>query len=142
MSNYARIVCPQCGEHLEVPSTTTPSARVRCFNCQAVFPEASAAAAAASSTKRSAAVAFGVSVLVAIGLIMSMQPVSLMSGSGTIWVGVALAGVGVALAFFLGAPAWVRIVAPIILVLALGNVLYVEHQMSVKREEIARTLGR
>ncbi len=132
-------VCPQCGVRLSVPSGST---LIKCYKCKSTFPVSDAVAAAAAGSKNAPAIAAGVIILTVIGLIMSMQPVSLMTGSASIWLGVAVAGVGTALAFFLGAPTWVRIVAPIVLVIALVNVLSVEHQMSLRRDNISRTLNR
>jgi hypothetical protein len=79
-----------------------------------------------------------VCVLVAIGLVMSMQSVSLISGSGIVWTGVAVVAGGTAAAFFLRARKWVRIVAVIVLAVAMFNAFYIEHQMSVKRDELTR----
>lgn len=132
------IVCPQCKARLGVPSGAT---RLRCRKCQDVFAVPPAPAADPNASKRAAAAA-GVCVLVAIGFVMSIQPVTLMTGSMMIWVGVALVAGGTALAFFLGAPVWVRILAPIVLALALVNVLVVEDQMSDRRDQISRTLDR
>jgi len=73
--------------------------------------------------------------------VMSMQTVSLMSGSGTVWTGVAIVGGGAAAAFFLRARPWVRVVAVIVLALALLNALYIEHQMSEKRSELTRVFN-
>lgn len=138
MANRA-IVCPQCKAKLKVAATTV--GRVRCYKCKDIFPLPPIPAADPNASKRAAAAA-GVCVLVAIGFIMSIQPVSLMTGSTMIWIGVALAGGGTALAFFLGTPVWVRVVAPIVLVVALFNVLMVEHEMSDRRDQISRTLSR
>ncbi|MBP2453867.1 DUF2510 domain-containing protein [Mycolicibacterium lutetiense] len=85
-----------------------------------------------------AAVAAGVCVLVVIGLVMSMQSVSLLTGSGPVWTGVAVVAAGTAVAFFLGAARWVRIVAAVLLALALVNAIYIENEMSDKRNEISR----
>jgi len=67
---------------------------------------------------------------------MSMQSVSLITGSGPVWTGVAVVAAGTALAFFLRAATWVRIVAALVLALALANALYIENQLSHKRDEI------
>ncbi|MBP2454648.1 DUF2510 domain-containing protein [Mycolicibacterium lutetiense] len=87
---------------------------------------------------KQAAVAAGVCVLVVIGLVMSMQSVSLLTGSGPVWTGVAVVAAGTAVAFFLGAAKWVRIVAAVLLALALVNAIYIENEMSNKRNEISR----
>jgi hypothetical protein len=75
-------------------------------------------------------------VLVVIGLVMSMQSVSLITGSGPVWTGVAVVAAGTAVAFFLRAARWVRVVAALILALSLANALYIENQLSHKRDEI------
>jgi hypothetical protein len=92
---------------------------------------------AASNISKEKAVAFGVCVLAAIGLFMSMQSVSLLTGTGSLWTGVAIAAVGTAAAFFLGAAKWVRVVASLCLAFALFNVIYMESQLSQKREELS-----
>lgn len=94
------------------------------------------------SISKKTAVAVGVCVLVAIGLVMSMQSVSLMTGSGHIWTGVAVVAAGTALAFFMRAATWVRIVAALVLALSLANGLYIENEMSKKREELTRIFDR
>lgn len=89
-----------------------------------------------SNGSKKTAVAFGVCVLVVIGLVMSMQSVSLLTGSGQVWTGVAVVAGGTALAFFLRAATWVRVVAALLLALSLANALYIENEMSHKRDEI------
>ncbi len=89
-----------------------------------------------SNSGKKAAVAIGVCVLVVIGLVMSMQSVSLLTGSGPVWTGVAVVAAGTALAFFMRAATWVRVVAALILALSLANALYIENQLSHKRDEI------
>lgn len=74
--------------------------------------------------------------LVVIGLLMSMQSVSLLTGSGPVWTGVAVVGAGVAVAFFMGAAKGVRIVAAVLLAVALINAFYIENQLSQKRSEL------
>ncbi|MBX7454074.1 hypothetical protein GR927_39370 [Mycolicibacterium sp. 3033] len=76
--------------------------------------------------------------LVVIGLFMSMQSVSLMTGSGPVWMGVAVVAAGTALAFFMGAAQWVRILAAVLLALSLANAFYIENEMSNKRDEITQ----
>src|SRR5699024_11213710 len=83
-----------------------------------------------ASSGKKAAVAVGVCVLVVIGLVMSMQSVSLLTGSGPVWTGVAVVAAGTAVAFFMGAATWVRVVAALLLVAALGNAAYIESQLS------------
>lgn len=89
-----------------------------------------------SNISKSAAVAVGVCVLVAIGLVMSMQSVSLLTGTGPIWTGVGFVAAGTAVAFFMRAATWVRVVAALILALALLNAFYMENQLNEKRNEI------
>lgn len=89
-----------------------------------------------SNSGKKAAVAVGVCVLVVIGLVMSMQPVSLLTGSGPVWTGVAVVGAGTALAFFLRAATWVRVVAALLLAISVANGFYIENQLSQKRDEI------
>ena len=96
----------------------------------------------APSTKADAgkktAIAVGVSILCAVGLFMSMQSASLLTGSGPIWTGVAVVGAGAAIAFFMGATKWVRVVASVCLVFAFFNGFYMEKQMSDMRNEITQ----
>ena len=89
-----------------------------------------------SNNSKKTAVAIGVCVLVVIGLVMSMQSVSLITGSGPVWTGVAVVAAGTAVAFFLRASTWVRVVAALVLALSLANALYIENQLSHKRDEI------
>lgn len=91
-----------------------------------------------SSAGRRTAIAIGVCVLVGIGLVMSMQSASLLTGTGPIWTGVGFVGAGTAVAFFLGAAKWVRVLAAVPLALSLFNGLYMEKQMSDKRDELSR----
>lgn len=107
-----------------------------------VFGSEPSSAASADADKvnsgKQAAVAAGVCVLVVIGLVMSMQSVSLLTGSGPVWTGVAVVAAGTAVAFFLGAAKWVRVVAAVLLALALLHAVYIENEMSNKRNEISR----
>lgn len=93
---------------------------------------------AESDKAKKIGIAIGVLVLSVIGLVMSQQPVSLFSGSGQVWTGVALAGVGTAVAFFLGAAKWARVIAIICLVAGLANAIYIETQLSEKRAELTK----
>ena len=90
---------------------------------------------------KKAAVAVGVCVLAVIGTIMSMQSTSLLNGTGSIWLGVVLVGAAVAAAFFLRGATWVKVVAAVLLGLSLFSALYMEHQMTEKRNEIQRDLN-
>ena len=96
----------------------------------------------AAPDTRQTGVAVGVCVLAGIGFIMSIQPVSLLTGTGTVWLGIAIIGIGVALAYFFGARKWVRIVAIIVLALALFNGCAVEHRIADKRAGLSRSLSR
>jgi hypothetical protein len=95
-----------------------------------------------SNNSKKAAVGIGVCVLVVIGLVMSMQSVSLLTGSGPVWTGVAVVAAGTAVAFFLRAATWVRVVAALILALSLANAFYIEHQLSNKREQMTHMFDR
>lgn len=68
---------------------------------------------------------------------MTMQSVSLFSGTGSIWTGVAIVGAATATSYCLGATKWVRVVATICLVFALFNALYIEKQLSDRRNQIS-----
>lgn len=129
-----RVQCPGCASKLTVIDST--AANIRCATCKLVFP----AAAAIPIEGPKPGVSAGVCVLAAIGFVMSLQPVSLMTGTTAPWLGVAIIGAGVAVSFFLRAHLWVRIVACLLLAVALFNVLMVEQEMSERREQISRTL--
>lgn len=133
------LACPNCRTRL---SALASAQVIRCSGCGASFPkdDGSRIVVAGARPANSAAVTAGVFVLVGIGLLMSFQSVSLMSGSGIIWTGVALVGGGVALAFFLRAPLWTRIVAAVVLGLTLLNACSVESAMTDKRREISNIL--
>ena len=77
-------------------------------------------------------------VLVAIGLVMSMQSVSLLTGTGPVWTGVGVVAAGTAVAFFMRATKWVRVVAALCLAFSLFNAFYMEKQLSDKRNEISQ----
>ncbi|MCX5044665.1 DUF2510 domain-containing protein [Aldersonia sp. NBC_00410] len=89
-----------------------------------------------SNISKQTAVAVGVFVLVGIGLVMSVQSVSLLTGSGPVWTGVAVVAGGTAVAFFLRAAVAVRVVAAVLLVVAVLNGAYIEKQLSDKRSEL------
>ena len=92
----------------------------------------------APSNGRSAAVAIGVLLLVVIGLVMSMQPVTMMTGSTLTWMGVGVAAAGTASAFLLRAAVWARVVACVVLAIALINAVYIESQLSDRRAEFSQ----
>ena len=120
------------------PDPSDPGNRIY-WNGSAWSGPASTPSATENANKgKQAAVAAGVCVLVVIGLVMSMQSVSLLTGSGPVWTGVAVVAAGTAVAFFLSAAKWVRIVAAVLLALALANAIYIENEMSNKRNEISR----
>ena len=73
---------------------------------------------------------------------MSMQSVSLLTGSGQVWTGVAVVAAGTAVAFFLRAATWVRVVAALVLALSLANAFYIEHELSNKRDELTHVFDR
>ena len=89
------------------------------------------------SARKKTAIGLGVIVLGIVGLVMSMQSTSLMNGTGSIWLGVVIAAVALAASFFLGGATWVKVVASILLAIALFSALYMEHQMTEKRTEIS-----
>jgi hypothetical protein len=91
--------------------------------------------------RKRTAISLGVIVLGVVGLVMSMQPTSLMNGTGSIWLGVVIAAVALAASFFLGGATWVKVVASILLAVALFSALYMEHQMTEKRTEISQMLS-
>lgn len=91
-----------------------------------------------SSLGRRTAIAIGVCVLLGIGVVMSMQSASLLTGTGPIWTGVGFVAAGTAVAFFLGAAKWVRVLAVVLLALSLFNGFYMEKQLSDKRDELSR----
>lgn len=136
-------MCPKCGIHLKASVT---SKKVRCAKCHNVFAKSDAKrvppppppppALSSSEVSRRKAVAGGVFVLVFIGLIVSMQPVSLLTGSTMVWAGVMIAGVGVALGLFMSAQRWVRVVAMLVLALALFNACSIERRLSDRRDEL------
>jgi hypothetical protein len=53
-----------------------------------------------------------------------------------VWTGVAVVAAGTAVAYFLRAGKWVRVVAVLLLGLSLANGLYIEQQLSNKRAEL------
>jgi hypothetical protein len=91
-----------------------------------------------SNISKETAIAIGVCVLVAIGLVMSMQSASLLTGTGPIWTGVGVVAAGTAVAFFMRATKWVRVVAALVLAFALFNAIYMEKQLSDKSNEISQ----
>lgn len=128
-------------DELELVPTAEPRPAPRPTASHAADPITSRPApspAATSNNGKEAAVAVGVCVLVVIGLFMSMQSVSLMTGSGPVWMGVAVVAAGTALAFFMGAAQWVRILAAVLLALSLANAFYIENEMSNKRDEMTQ----
>lgn len=150
------VLCPECGATLKASATST---RLRCAQCRAEFPKSSAKPAPRPAAKpprpplppaapaqpsdggRKGAVAGGVLVLAVVGLIMSMQPVTMLTGSTMVWVGVAVAAAGTALAFFLRAQTWVRVVAALLLAVAVGNALTIENELSKKRGEFTNSFN-
>lgn len=121
------ITCPSCHAQLIVnDDKTKPSFKCTMSGTTSLKPPPPRPGE--SNISKDSAIAGGVCVFISIGLVMSMQTVSLMSGSGTVWTGVAIVGGGAAAAFFLRARLWVRVVAVIVLALALLNAFYIEHQ--------------
>ena len=89
------------------------------------------------AARKQTAVSLGVIVLGIVGLVMSMQSTSLLNGTGPIWLGVAIAAVALAAWFFLGGATWAKVVASILLAIALFSALYMEHRINEKRNEIS-----
>ena len=89
-----------------------------------------------SGSSKKIGIAIAVIVLGLVGTVMAQQSVSLLSGTGQIWTGVAIAGVALALSYFLGASTWVRVIASICLVSSLFSAIYMETQLSEKRQEL------
>lgn len=89
-----------------------------------------------SGSSKKIGIAIAVIVLGLVGTVMAQQSVSLISGTGQIWTGVAIAGVALALSYFLGAAFWVRIIASTCLVFSLFSAVYMETQLSEKRQEL------
>jgi hypothetical protein len=80
-------------------------------------------------------------VLVLIGAAMQFQSVSLLTGAGTLWIGAGLALGGVVMIFAFHGRTAIRAIAVIALVFCVGNVVYVEHQLTQKRQEIQQIFG-
>lgn len=91
-----------------------------------------------SVASKKIAVAVGVCVLAVIGTMMSMQSASLITGSGPLWTGVGVVAAAVAVAFLLGGAIWVRVVACVLLAISLASVLYMENQLTEKRNEMTQ----
>lgn len=100
-----------------------------------------AAEADKSSISKQTGVAIGVCVLAAVGLVMSMQSVSLMTGSGPVWTGVAIAAIGLALAFFLGASKWARVIVIAFVAASVLNAITIEIQLSKNRAEFNQKMS-
>lgn len=118
------------------PDPSDPERRIYWDGVAWSGPAPAPSDAVRSSNSKKTAVGIGVSVLVVIGLVMSMQSVSLITGSGPVWTGVGVVAAGTAIAFFLRAATWVRVVAALILALSLANAFYIENQLSNKREQM------
>ena len=150
-------VCEQCGQELkrasspgeiqpEIPPpkkpaqySSWPMGTLRSSRRDSPLKEVGDAGGAfASNIDKNTAVAIGVCVLVAIGVLMSMQSVSLLTGTGPIWTGVGFVAAGTAVAFFMRAATWVRVVAAVSLAFVLANAFYMEQQLSDKRNEISQ----
>jgi hypothetical protein len=100
------------------------------------------AGSAKSGDTKNTAVAVAVYVLVGIGFVMSIQPVSLVTGPGLMWTGVAVMAGGIAVAWFMRAANWVRVIAVALLAFSLVNACYIEKQLSDKRTELTHIFDR
>lgn len=105
-------------------------------NQPAAFPSQQAGLPSSPNKGRKTAVGLGALVLGVVGLMMSMQSVSLLTGSGPVWTGVAVVAGGLAAALFLSAANWARAVVAVMLVVSLGSAIYIEKQMSDRRDEL------
>lgn len=87
-----------------------------------------------------ATVSVVVFVAAAIGFVMANQETSLLNGTTNLWIGaiLACAAVGGGWVFRAYVLTWVWVLAVVAAVLAVTNVLHVEHQMSERRDEISR----
>ncbi|UDM37025.1 DUF2510 domain-containing protein (plasmid) [Mycobacterium ulcerans] len=103
------------------PDPSDPEKRIYWDGAAWSRPASAATEVDKANKSKKTAITIGVCVLVVIGLVMSMQSVSLMTGSGPVWTGVAVVAAGTAIAFFLRAARWVRVVAALILALALAK---------------------
>ena len=90
-----------------------------------------------SDKAKKTGVAIGVVILAVVGLLMSQQSVTMFSGSGQVWTGVAIAGVATAVAFFMGAEQWARVIAIICVAIALVSAIFIEVQLNEKRQELS-----
>lgn len=80
-------------------------------------------------------------VLAVVGLAIGMQPVSLLSGSGILYVGAAIAGGGAVLSFATHVKPWVQIVTTIAAFAVVANIVYVEHQLDVRRQQVNQEIS-
>lgn len=80
------------------------------------------------------------STLSVIGLVMQFQSVNLLTGAGVLWIGAALAAGGFVAAFVMKVPVWMKVVTALVLVACVVNVVYVEHQLNQKRQEIQQII--
>ncbi|KAA1421244.1 hypothetical protein F0U44_02730 [Nocardioides humilatus] len=96
-----------------------------------------------------AAVFSGGIIFTFLGMILAFQSVTLLTGTGTNWVGVVIAiasGTAATITMFLmNTHLWAKIVLPVICAGLIGlsvlNVIYVEVQLSEKRDEFSDTFG-
>jgi uncharacterized protein DUF2510 len=76
-------------------------------------------------------------VLIIVGVVCNIQSVSLLSGSGIVWVGTALAVAGAVVAVAVPrVRTWVKVIAVIAALITVANGVYVEHQLSQKRDQL------
>lgn len=83
------------------------------------------------------AIALGV-----VGLVMQFQSVSLMTGAGVLWIGAVLAAAGAVTSFVVETKIAVKIVTVVMLAFCIANVIYVEHQLDVKRQELQQIFNK
>jgi len=75
-------------------------------------------------------------VLAVVGFVMQFQPVSLMTGAGVLWIGTVIAVAGVVVSFVFETRTVIKTVTVVLLVFCVTNVIYVEHQLDMKRQEL------
>jgi len=108
----------------------------------AAWTEHTAPVATPGLVKPSAAGNLALLAAAVVGLVMAMQSTSLLNGTTNLWIGAVIASAA-------GIAAWVLrprvsdavvVLTTIAAVLALASVLYAEHQMNEKRDEISHLL--
>ncbi|HEY5201643.1 MAG TPA: hypothetical protein VIJ31_12135 [Acidothermaceae bacterium] len=81
-------------------------------------------------------------VLLVVGAIVELQPVSLLTGEGTLYVGLALVAGALVLATVMKLSGGVRVLTWVVAAFCIANVVYVSHQMTLRRDEITNDLNK